>query len=1032
MRKSCGIGLFFESCIHPVHVRFLPIFKYLLILIIISTCPRFEIFAQDKFIPDEKDSALVYDEIPVHVLVEGVGSFYVDALYTKNDLLFVNIGDLFKALKIQCIISQDGDMINGFIEDESRTYVIDFKSTKIHVGNNNLDIRNALLKELGALYMESSIFSEAFGISLSFNYRTLTILLKSNFELPIVKQQRIDKLQFNISKLKGELPADTLVRRNYNLFKLGTLDWSITSTQKWKGSTDNHFSIGIGTELLFGEVDASIDYSNLYKFDDRQLRYLWRWVDNDKRILKQAEVGKIFNQTISFINSPIIGAVVRNTPTTVRKANGYYTINDVTEPNWTVELYINNVLVDYTKADASGLYVFKVPVVYGYTNLKLKFYGPMGEERTDERVMNVPYTIMPSGEFEYGLSGGMVEDSTWSRFGKADFNYGINRMLTIGGGVEYLSSIVTGAFIPYAKATIQPFSRLILNAEYAHGVRTKAMLNYYIGKNALLEIDYAKYADGQMATRFNAPEERKIKLSVPFRLKKISGFAKIDYTQLIYSDFYYSQGSFMLSAYYKQLSVNSSTQLNWIGNKTPYLTSDMALSYRLNRGFVIRPSAQYNLNDRSFVMIKAELEKRMSKSYISVSFQRDIVNHGNYINLTFRYDLSFARASISASHSNGIVSASESAQGSLAFGGDKYINVSNNSSVGRGGILLYPFLDLNQNGIKDNGEQLVKVASVKIAGGRAIFSEKDNVVRIPDLNAFVSYTVEFADNDLENISWRFKNKVYSILIDPNQFKRVDVPVIVVGETSGMTYIEKNNVLKGIGKILIKIYRKNSNKVVAETLSESDGYIDYLGLAPGDYVACVDTAQLNNLNFTVDPLCREFKIKALEQGDIVNGLDFILREKLVEKVKEPGDTPEPNEETPATEQNENLQPTGPMAPAMQKTELPVTAEKAASRPLEAALTSIPAVKDAPVNTRDSIVYKVQLVASRKALKIKEYFSKLLTSQPGITIVESLGADGYYRYFAGTFSSISSAKDLMTMIALKGWKDCFIAVERKVKP
>jgi hypothetical protein len=220
----------------------------------------------------------------------------------------------------------------------------------------------------------------------------------------------------------------------------------------------------------------------------------------------------------------------------------------------------------------------------------------------------------------------------------------------------------------------------------------------------------------------------------------------------------------------------------------------------------------------------------------------------------------------------------EGAQGSLAFDGGKYVHASNNSSVTRGGIAIHPFLDLNNNGIFDKGEYMVKITNVKVMGGYAIFSKKDLVVRIPELNSFVTYMVEFSDNDLENIAWQFKDKVYSILIDPNQFKRVDIPVIVVGEASGMVLMEKDNALKGIGRIVVKFYRKNSDEVVAETLSESDGYTIYMGLAPGEYVARIDSVQLSNLEFTSDPPQRDFTIKTLKEGDIVGGIDFVLKNR----------------------------------------------------------------------------------------------------------------------------------------------------------
>ena len=53
----------------------------------------------------------------------------------------------------------------------------------------------------------------------------------------------------------------------------------------------------------------------------------------------------------------------------------------------------------------------------------------------------------------------------------------------------------------------------------------------------------------------------------------------------------------------------------------------------------------------------------------------------DYITLGFTYDIPFARTNFSVSKNRGKIITSESAQGSMAFGGDKYTHVSNNSSV---------------------------------------------------------------------------------------------------------------------------------------------------------------------------------------------------------------------------------------------------------------------------------------------------------------------------------------------------------------
>jgi len=751
---------------------------------------------------DEKDEkALVYEEIPVRVMVEGYKTFYLDALYTNKKLLYVDIADLFTTLNISCQTGKNANTLTGFIEKETQTYLIDFEKKVIKVGNSAVQSSTGLVKNKGILYMESTLFDQSFGITLNFNYRALSIQVRSNFELPLIKQLRIEKIRNNLSKIKGELPADTLLQRKYHLMKFGTLDWSVASTQSENASKRNYLKLAIGTEFLYGEADVTVNYYDQQKFDNRQLYYLWRWVDNNKPFIKQAQIGTISPQSISFINAPVIGATIRNAPTTLRKAAGYYYINEYTEPNRDVELYINNILIDYTKADASGLYLFKVPIIYGYNTLKLKFYGPMGEEKTVERTMNVPYTVMPTKEFEYGLSAGIVEDSSKSRFARVDLNYGVNRYLTIGGGVEYLSSIVNGSKIPFLMATFQPISKLTLNAEYAHGVKTKGQMNYYFKKDIYLEIDYTKYVEGQHATIMNALEERKARLSAPFSFKKMRGFVRFDYTQLVYNTFKYNQTNLMFSAYYKLLSANSSTQINWINRRSPYIISDLALYYRPGRGLTLSPSAQYDACNKTMLSYKVTLEKYIAKGDFSISYERKVSTNTTILNVNFKYDLKFARTGISVSRQKAgntnsedpfreSTVISESAQGSLAFGrGNKQICKSNNSSVGRGGISFYPFLDLNQNGKFDQGESMVKLSPARFMGNK-ITTEKDSILSFSDLTPFTWFTIEFKDKDLENISWRFRKNRYRVLIDPNQFKRVDVPVVPISEITGMAYLIK--------------------------------------------------------------------------------------------------------------------------------------------------------------------------------------------------------------------------------------------------
>src|SRR5206468_8189415 len=136
-----------------------------------------------------------------------------------------------------------------------------------------------------------------------------------------------------------------------------------------------------GTVIAGGEANIFLNYSSQAPFSERQQIYQWRYANNDHRALRQVTLGRIATQATSSIYDPVVGVQVTNTPTTYRKSAGSYRLSRSTQPGWTVELYVNNVLVDFTKADASGFFSFDVPLVYGNSLIKLRYYGPYGEER---------------------------------------------------------------------------------------------------------------------------------------------------------------------------------------------------------------------------------------------------------------------------------------------------------------------------------------------------------------------------------------------------------------------------------------------------------------------------------------------------------------------------------------------------------------------------------------------------------------------------------------------------------------------------
>jgi hypothetical protein len=383
------------------------------------------------------------EEVLVFVRVQGVGGFDVVALYSyDNERLYLPVTEFFTFLQILNEPSQHHLSISGFFIEESRAYVIDHSSHTITIDGKTIHLTSAdMIRTETGLYLHTGVFGRAFGLHTTFHFRSMSVDIRTDLELPAIREMRLLQMRRNLEQLRGEVVADTTIDRRYHLFRMGMIDWSISSTQISRKTTDNRISIGLGMELLAGETNLFLNHSTRDGWNWRNQQYQWRFVNNDNRVFRQVRAGKIGPGSIASIYDPLHGVTITSASTSFRRSFGEYTLNEYTEPGWTVELYVNNVLVAYQVADASGYYSFDVPLVYGSSQVMLKYYGPYGEERIRERFINIPFNFLPTGEVEYTLTTGLLQDTLGTLYARAAAGIGVTRFLTLGGGIEYLTSI---------------------------------------------------------------------------------------------------------------------------------------------------------------------------------------------------------------------------------------------------------------------------------------------------------------------------------------------------------------------------------------------------------------------------------------------------------------------------------------------------------------------------------------------------------------------------------------------------------------
>ena len=475
------------------------------------------------------------------------------------------------------------------------------------------------------------------------------------------------------------------------------------------------------------------------------------------------------------------------------------------------------------------------------------------------------------------MSTGTVEDGSDNLFSRINFNYGVDRHITVGSGIEYFSSVASGKSMPFLNTSLSLTSSLLFSGEYVNGVRSKGILNYRLPSNLQFEIDYTKYDKDQEAINTNFLEDRKAVISMPFSFGNSTIYSRFTINQIVLPTMKYIMSDLLLSGSILGVSVNSSTYASYTNPFPPYIYGNLSLSFRLPNGFIMTPQTQYDYNQKKMTFAKCEFEKQMfGHSYLDMIYEKDFINKINNYQIVLRYEFPYAQASASARRDNNTNTFLQSANGSLLFDGKtNYIGTDNQPSVGKGGIVIVPFLDLNCNGRRDKGEPKAFGLNFSINSGRIERDNRDTTIRIFDLEPYTTYTIELDRNSFDNISWQIKKPTISVFIDPNQFKLIEIPIAVVGEVSGTVYLSENNNKKGQGRIIVCFYRSDDSSLAASTLTEADGFFSFLGLAPGSYFARIDTAQLRRLYMTSSPITLPVNILQNKDGFVVEGLEFVL-------------------------------------------------------------------------------------------------------------------------------------------------------------
>lgn len=822
------------------------------------------------------------EEVYLSIKYAGVLDGMVSSIFYK-DKVFLPVSEVFTNLEINNEVDYDSNVVSGDFILQDIPYYMDFQKDSVYVGNSVYSLKDEDVIETDFDYFISiDLYKEYFGINFVLDFSSLAIKTYSDMDLPILSRHIREKNYAFIEGIRRIDRPDTNFGRNRSMFNFGLFDYHFTASIYKDNKPTGLYSFALGGEILGGDVNVGT--RGIYSgsdFIETDTEYLWRYVFQDEKYITSVSGGYL-NSDQGLENFNYRGVKVTNEPIEPRRGYGTYRIFDVTNPNWTVELYISSQLVDISRADAAGNFHFDIPLSYGTTLVQLKYYGPGGEYYTADKLYQTPFFLLKPEEFNYALNIGEIP-FTYQKLANLYGGYGFTKWLTNKTGIEYIENSNADRPVFYNSTTARVDGNYLFNLTLAPNTFYSLSANVLYYDQTSIDVSYTNYQNHGFYNLTDLRHEATGRLFVPIRFEKWQMNIQGDLSYKQSDNFEAYESLFGLGAIWSGFNpfVNyrySDFYFTGSNSNRSIIDAGFSLSiYRLPtfllfmKGNILNARTYYSTNENRFESYSVSFSTNVFiNSRFQISYFKNLLNDISQTQLQLIVYFPFTQYSVQ--YSGDVLS--QSVLGSIGYDHNfKSLKFYARHQIGRAAVSFKMFVDDNGNEKYDSGEEIIKDGTVSM--GTSVFQVDNNgIINAYELNPYTYYTVKIIEESIKNPLLIPKHKVFGIVTDPNNFKAIEIPFYVAGEISGNVYRQVGSVRTNLSGIKLHIESLEEDfKTEINTFLNGSFY--YFGLKPGKYRVYINHEQLNVLDVLSTPSEMEVDIKADPYGDFIEDLVFVV-------------------------------------------------------------------------------------------------------------------------------------------------------------
>lgn len=819
------------------------------------------------------------------VLADAIPAYDID----KHTLL--PLGELARLLTIAIQTQPEDGTASGYILTQDRGFSLNLHEGRVTRGGVTEVFDLALVsQEVDDLYVAISLLEHWLPVKLNLDRSSLSLQVIPLETLPLQARLQREGLAGKRSSRGGyEDPGYPKYDLPYQLLSTPYIDQTLAteySRDDGRSEFNTRYTAHMTGDLL--GMESSIYFSEDTRDSSTDIRGTLGRFDPDANLLgplnaSAYQFGSLTAPSIDNITRGITGhgVTLSNRPLTQPTQFDRQTLEGELTPGWDVELFYNDALVGFQQPNAEGQYRFQdLPLSYGRNDFRLVFHGPLGQTRVEQYSYSLAQSMVQPGEFQYNLFEHRDEDGLTRSF--AQFDIGLSRSLS--ASAAFITAPVADVEHHYSTVGLRTFwQSLSLSADFIKdqdgGSLTEIGLQTRL---AGLAVDASRsYMDDFESDIFDFTHEiietrdtLRLSGAIPINLR-----SQLPVTIEAVRDEYKSGRvdhdiSARISAYaYRTAFTNTVNWRSFDGNEYAY--GNFQISRRV-RDVSLRGQMYYVLGSDSEVSALAlTADKFLPNGYrLTMGVAHTFTTPETRYTAGLTKSLGRYGLGLNASY----LDTGEIAVGLqlfLAMGRDPRSSdwlLDARSMANNGAASVRTFLDENNNGVMDAGEDPLPGVGFTVNGGRN--KARTNAAGIAHINHMqikqhVNLGVD--TGTLVDPQWAPQIAGRSLVPRPGRVAELDFPVNMTTEIDGTVYLLEDGVKRGVGDLQLELLNENY-EVVAETVSSWDGFYIIPGVIAGEYWLRVSPEQLKRLGLR-DTGTRIVTISG--DGSFINGMDLLV-------------------------------------------------------------------------------------------------------------------------------------------------------------